>query len=455
MEAYAPGTPIFALSGNDTLTGASANNEFVFAQPIGNDTIYDFNVATDKIDLTGFAKIASFSDIQANIADDGHGDAVITIGAGETITLQSISVASLTASDFVFNQTPVVNNAGAMVVSDGAVLPLSGTISNTGTIALELMGDQTELQITGEGITLQGGGKVALSGDAVIAGTNSSSVLDNVDNTIFGAGHIGAGDGNLSLVNEARGTIDANVLGTTLTVDTGNAVVNQGVLEASNGGTLLVADGVNNSGILEANGGTLHFEASVSNSGAGSAVVAAGTLEFDAASNVNVTFNNGSASTSYGELVLKDASQFTGEIAGFAGTAPDQAHSDTIDLAGINYSSASFSESYDPSTGLLTVTDGSNSAKLVSRTSTPPSILPPTGTAARSSSIRHQPTMRRRLSPSAAPAMTRSSSIRVKARRRSLTSIRKATRSSLTTSPAFRMCRNWRQRSRRTRMAMR
>jgi hypothetical protein len=38
--------------------------------------------------------------------------------------LQGISVASLTASDFVFNQTPVVNNAGAMVVSDGAVLPL-------------------------------------------------------------------------------------------------------------------------------------------------------------------------------------------------------------------------------------------------------------------------------------------------------------------------------------------
>ena len=64
VEAYAPGTPIFALSGNDTLTGASANNEFVFAQPIGNDTIYNFNVSTDKIDLIGFTNIASFNDIQ-------------------------------------------------------------------------------------------------------------------------------------------------------------------------------------------------------------------------------------------------------------------------------------------------------------------------------------------------------------------------------------------------------
>ena len=49
VEAYAPGTPIFALSGNDTLTGAGGNNEYVFAQPIGNDTIYNFN-AGDRQD---------------------------------------------------------------------------------------------------------------------------------------------------------------------------------------------------------------------------------------------------------------------------------------------------------------------------------------------------------------------------------------------------------------------
>ena len=57
VEAYAPGAPIFALSGNDTLTGAGGNDEFVFAQPIGNDTIYNFNAANDKIDLVGFANI--------------------------------------------------------------------------------------------------------------------------------------------------------------------------------------------------------------------------------------------------------------------------------------------------------------------------------------------------------------------------------------------------------------
>ena len=48
VEAYAPGAPIFAWSGADTLTGAGGNDLFVFAQPIGNDTIYNFNVASDK-----------------------------------------------------------------------------------------------------------------------------------------------------------------------------------------------------------------------------------------------------------------------------------------------------------------------------------------------------------------------------------------------------------------------
>ena len=52
VEAYAPSSPIFALAGDDTLTGAGANDLFVFAQPIGDDVIYNFNVASDKSILT-------------------------------------------------------------------------------------------------------------------------------------------------------------------------------------------------------------------------------------------------------------------------------------------------------------------------------------------------------------------------------------------------------------------
>ncbi len=312
VEAYAPGSPIFALSGDDNLTGAGANDLFVFAQPIGNDVVYNFNAASDKIDLMGFTNVAGFSDL--HIADNANGDAVVTVGSGETITLHGVHAAALTADDFVFDQAPVVENAGTMVISDGAVLPLGGTIDNTGSIALDSSGQSTELQLVGDGITLHGGGHVTMSGEAVIAGTTSASTLTNVDNIISGAGQIGSGDGNLTLVNGAHGTIDANVAGATLTLDTGHAIANAGVLEASNGGALLIADAVSG----------------------GSAIVAGGTMTFDAQSNVNVTFDNG-AGTAYGELVLGRAADFSGGISGFTGTAPDAAHSDAIDLKDISF----------------------------------------------------------------------------------------------------------------------
>src|SRR5262249_51186335 len=48
--------------------------------------------------------------------------------------------------------------------------------------------------------------------------------------------------------------------------------------------------------------------------------------------------------------------------AGFTGTAPDPAHSDAIDLVGIDFNSAQFTQSFDASKGLLSVSDGNHSA---------------------------------------------------------------------------------------------
>ena len=45
-----------------------------------------------------------------------------------------------------------------MTIGDGALLPLSGTIVNTGTIALNSTGDETDLQLIEQGVTLEGGG---------------------------------------------------------------------------------------------------------------------------------------------------------------------------------------------------------------------------------------------------------------------------------------------------------
>ncbi|MGB7099071.1 MAG: hypothetical protein WBD95_09925, partial [Xanthobacteraceae bacterium] len=65
-----------------------------------------------------------------------------------------------------------------------------------------------------------------------------------------------------------------------------------------------------------------------------------------------------------GTLDLGQPSTLTGEIAGFTGTAPNASDSDVINLARINYNSPAFSENYDSTTGVLSVTDGTNSASL-------------------------------------------------------------------------------------------
>jgi hypothetical protein len=349
VEAYAPGSPIFALSGDDTLTGAGGNDEFVFSQPIGHDVVYNFNAASDEIDLIGFNGVASFSDIQANLADDANGNAVITIGTGETITLRGVHAASLTASDFVFNQTPVTNNASSMAISDGAILPLSGVVNNTGTIALNSTGDETDLELIQHGITLQGGGALTLSdsGANAIFGTDPSVTFTNVDNTISGAGQLG--EGQMTLVNE--GIIDAT--GTnSLVLDTGsNLITNSGILEATGTGGLIVNSGVANSGSLLADGGNLTFNGAVT--GNGSATVSgAATLEFAAASAENVNFATGSTGT----LKLDDAAAFTGSVSGLTTTT-------YIDLADLSWAEGQMVASFvgDASGGRLTVSDGTHS----------------------------------------------------------------------------------------------
>jgi hypothetical protein len=93
-------------------------------------------------------------------------------------------------------------------------------------------------------------------------------------------------------------------------------------------------------------------------------VIAGGTMEFDAAASIAVTFDNGAGGTTYGVLILVDPSHFTGDIAGFAGTAPDPTNSDAIDVVGINIHSRHFAENYDSATGVLTLTDGINTDSL-------------------------------------------------------------------------------------------
>ena len=309
-------------------------------------------MAHDQIDLIGYAGFATFADVQAHLTEDANGNAMITLADGQSIELDGVHAASLTETNFVFDQTPTLHNAGTMTISDGAFMPLSGTINNTGTIALSSTGDETDLQLIQYGVTLEGGGKVLLSDSDhnVISGTSSTVTLDNEDNTISGAGSLG--NGELSLAN--AGTINAT--GThALVIDTGsNIVVNSGTLEASGSGGLMVLSAVENSGFLWANGANLTVQGAVT--GTGTATIdGTGILDFEASSTANVVFGSGTGGT----LKLGDALHFNGTITGFDGA-------DVIDLE--NFDSAAASISYQANGGgtggTLTISDGVHIAEL-------------------------------------------------------------------------------------------
>ncbi|WP_198032166.1 Ig-like domain-containing protein [Mesorhizobium sp. LNHC252B00] len=353
VEAYAPGMPIFAWSGDDVLTGSSGNDLFVFSQPIGNDTVHSFDAAADKIDLIGYSGFASFADVQTHMADDANGNAVIRLGDGQSILLDGVHSSALTDGNLVFDQTPVVNNAGTMTIGDGAMLPLSGTINNTGLISLNSAGSDTLLQLIQHGITLQSGGQVVLSDSDsnIISGTSADVILTNVDNTVSGAGQLGGG--LLSLNNQ--GTIVAT--GThALVIDMGaNTTLNSGTLEATGSGGLMITGTLANSGLLWANGGNITIDGQVT--GTGEATIGnLSKLEFGAASSTDVTFAQNAAGT----LQLDDSFDFSGRIGGIT-------NDDKIDLGDMLFgagTSAAYQADSSGNGGTLTVTDGAHNATL-------------------------------------------------------------------------------------------
>ena len=113
------------------------------------------------------------------------------------------------------------------------------------------------------------GGHIALSGGTyftnLLYGASAAATLTNVDNTISGSGQLG--DGQMTLVNQAAGVINADAGGLYLNAGS-NTVSNAGLLEATDGGTLYIQSPLNNSGRVEAfDGSAVVISGLVNNSG--------------------------------------------------------------------------------------------------------------------------------------------------------------------------------------------
>jgi hypothetical protein len=135
--------------------------------------------------------------------------------------------------------------------------------------------------------------------------------------------------------------------------------INEGTINVlNNDGLRISAPTFTNTGSLNATAGSLYVE--VNELGGGTASISGTSLiEYDGASNDNVTFTSGATGT----LRLMNSAAYTGTITGFTGAGTGApATSDKLDLHDINFSSASFDKSYQ--NNVLHVTDGTHTADI-------------------------------------------------------------------------------------------
>ena len=359
------------VEGNVTLTLSGVT--------VDGTTIDDYTnsgsfVIPGTIHVTGDSAINnSTAEGEGGPADGGTAGA-IAVDCNVTLTLDDTTLEDLN-----------VTNNGTLQVGGTHTLTLDNVrVTDNGTIDVGDAASGAILSLD-DGTTIAGNGTGTLTINANStldvehgsgSGPNHGATLDGVhvtDNGALDVGDMASGailtldDGSTiggcgTMTINANSTLDVN--GGTTTIDLVGTITNDGTIEASCGGTLDIVSHVDNSsGALEAtSGGKLDIESAICG---GTATIHGATLEFDASSNVHVTFDNGSVdSPTYGMLVLGDPEDFHGIISDFTGTCADSAHSDVIDLQGIDYTSETFHECYDAATGVLTVTDGTNTAYL-------------------------------------------------------------------------------------------
>lgn len=87
-------------TGSDDLNGGGGNDVFVFETLHGGDTIEDFDVNGDRIDLSGHAGFNSFADVLAG-SSEFSGNTLIGSGAN-AIFIEGVTKAELGADDFIF-----------------------------------------------------------------------------------------------------------------------------------------------------------------------------------------------------------------------------------------------------------------------------------------------------------------------------------------------------------------
>jgi adhesin HecA-like repeat protein len=259
----------------------------------------------------------------------------VLVDAGSTLDLEGSGISGGTVDVYgTLDSTGTssindasITNTGTLVASSGTLTIDPGSIDNSGLLEANggaLTIDATPVINSGT-LEATGGGALTLSSDSV---TNTGGTVEVAFGSVLYLQDSGISGGTVSIC----GTMDSTGAST---ISDATTTIAAGAIIESTGGTLQIYGGtIENYGTLEAShGGTLLIDDIVQNHG-GNAIIAGGTLDFVSKTDVNeITFDNGSGTPKYGELILGDVSGgYSATINGFAGTASNLSNSDGIDL---------------------------------------------------------------------------------------------------------------------------
>ena len=93
------------LGGNDTLVGGDGSDTFVFVSGGGFDIVQDFTprgAGHDVVDLHGLAGTSGYTDLVTNHLRQVGADVYLTNFGADTLVLQNVTLADLSAADFIF-----------------------------------------------------------------------------------------------------------------------------------------------------------------------------------------------------------------------------------------------------------------------------------------------------------------------------------------------------------------
>jgi hypothetical protein len=323
MGSATPYNRIYGASGTETFQ--NANNTIVGSGQIGagqlalfnnqgtvnaNQPAFELNInPSGSTTNSGMMEATSGATLMFSGRSVSNAGGTILAANGSTVELDAVTVSGGTLSSSGTGLLEAVAGSvfSGVSLSSGSVLQISnfdsdtfsGTFANAGTVTVNSGVNYTDFLVASGGLTLTGGGLISLSNSPYnrIYGPSASTPLDNVNDTISGAGQIGAAQ--LTLTN--TGSIVAT--GTNpLVLNVASPFTNQGSLIATGtGGMQFAAGNLTNTGTVAVqSGSTLYVAAGQYIQTGGTTSLTSGTLD---ATSVSIQGGTLSASGTIGSAV--------------------------------------------------------------------------------------------------------------------------------------------------------